>query len=65
MSENHPESIPGCAGEWGAPRPPSGPCEKCAIKNLCKKLTNAKKAFNDILDVVVEVRNELKGEASV
>jgi hypothetical protein len=34
-----PESIAGCASLYGFPLPPNGPCCKCGIKKLCRKLS--------------------------
>jgi hypothetical protein len=63
MTESEsPESIPGCAGQYGAPIAENGPCERCFIKELCQKLSNAKKALGAILDAVVEMRQILRGE---
>lgn len=62
MSEKHPDTILGCAGEHGAPRAENGPCDKCKISILCAKLTLAKKTLNDILDIILEIRVDLKGE---
>jgi hypothetical protein len=65
MKENEsPESVPSCAGEYGAPRAQNGPCNTCQVAKLCKKLTLAKKTLQTVLVKLEELSAVMKGEAA-
>ena len=57
-----PESVPGCAGEYGAPRAENGPCCVCFVGELCRRLTLAKKTLETVLAKLEDLSATMKGE---
>jgi hypothetical protein len=62
------ESVAGCFGEYGAPRPPNGPCFSCSCRDLCKHTTefyvSKNKLRKQLLGKVDEILTECKQDSA-